>query len=363
MSTVETPTPSAAPPVITGENTQPRVEVPFVEPEEEPILPPPKAPKAPEIPPYEATPKETELSDLIKEITETSGLPGEKEAFRIKQEEEAGLETLRTSEADYTAQLTQLEADWKNVESKQQLKAIGRGITKAGLAPHTIAEQRRISIRANTVSALLAATQGKITFAQSQVDRAVNAKYAQAEADRQAKIENLELLSKDPTLTVEQQKRANAQVAALNKQAEFEAGKKADTTQIMNWAIELASQPTVAQQLMEIAQSEDPDLDTAFTLYSKNVPEKELKPLTAIEEVPNIENRLLASRGEVDGFVDPFVYQREKSRARMSPSQFDSRFGYLLSPKERVNLGIDEKIKGDVELTTINDPNEFYKNL
>ena len=279
MSTMETPTLSAvSSQVISGENTQPIPEIPYVSPEETPVLPPPVAPEAPTIPPYEATPGEESLSSLIKEITATSGIAGEKEAYRAEQEKVAGLEAMRTSEADYTAQLRQLEADWANIENRMQLESEGRGRTVGGLAPLTMAEQRKISMRANTVSALLAATQGKITFAQSQIDRAVNAKYAQAEADRKAKIENLELLSKDPTLTVEQQKRANEQVTALNKQAEFEAEKKTDTNTIMNWAIQLASNPAIAQELMKMAQSDDPDLTTAFDLYSKNIPVEVAKP-------------------------------------------------------------------------------------
>ena len=252
---------------INSENIQPNTETSFKSSEETPIVPPP------EIPPstYEATPKEKSLSDLITEITATSGLAGEKEAYRIEQEEAAGLETMKKSEADYTSQLTQLKADYENVANRMQLESEGRGRTVSGLSPLTMTEQRKLSIQANTVSALLAATQGKITFAQSQADRAVNQKYAQQEADRKAKIENLELLSKDPTLTVEQKKRADAQTAALKKEEEASTKKKEDSKTIMDWATKAAANsatPEQAQAIAKIATSDNPDLQKAMALYA-----------------------------------------------------------------------------------------------
>ena len=253
---------------INSANIQPTTETAFKSSDTPPVSPPAEVP-----PPttYETTPKEKDISTIIAELTATSDLPGQKEAYRIDQEKAAGLEAMKQSEADYTAQLTQLNADYKNIENKMQLGAEGRGITAAGLAPHTMAEQRKLSIQANTVSALLAATQGKITFAQSQVDKAVNDKYAQQEADRKAKIENLELLSKDPTLTVEQKKRADAQTAALKKEEEASTKKKEDSKTIMDWATKAAANsatPEQAQAIAKIATSDNPDLQKAMALYA-----------------------------------------------------------------------------------------------
>ena len=58
-------------------------------------------------------------------------------------------------------------------------------------------------------------------------------------------------------------------------------------------------------------------------------------------EIPQIQDRLNASRG-IDGKVDPNVYIREKQTARIGPDEFDKRFKTLLSPQERINLGIDK---------------------
>ena len=267
---------------ITPSSLEPVSGLPYVNPNRDMFTP--SFPTVPETTPT-PTPKTDDVSKMIADLTATTGLAGEKAGYQVEQEKAAGLEAMKASEADYTAQLTQLKADYANVENQMQLQAEGRGITAGGLVPITMSEQRKLSIRANTVSALLAATQGKITFAQAQVDRAVSAKYAIAEAERKAKLENLELLLKDPSLTYEQSQRVVAQTNTLKKQEKEEAIKKENSSQIMNWGVELANNPIIAGQLMQIAQSDNPNLEKAFAIYSQNKPKEKEKLDTSIVEI------------------------------------------------------------------------------
>src|SRR3990167_1728994 len=235
---------------------------------------------------YAPTVKEGEISSLIKDINASSGIEGERLAFTAEQEKVQQLEGLQKAEMDYASQLRQLEADYENIEPRMHEDVLNRGITtKAGLAPITASEQRKLLMQANTVSALYAAAQGRVSFAQQQVDRAVNLKFAEREADRKAKIENLNLLLQDPTLTLQQQKRADARKATLDKEAETDVKKKEDSQTIMKWGIELASNPLVAQQIMNIATSENPDLAKAFEIYSQNKPQEKSKLDTQVVEV------------------------------------------------------------------------------
>lgn len=224
---------------------------------------------------YNPIPQETEISNLIRDLAKSNTLESDKLAFTAQQEQAFGLPDLQKAELDYTSQLKQLEADYKNINDKMQLASEGRGITKAGLAPITASEQRKILLQANTVSALQSAAQGRVAFAQQQVDRAVNLQFAQKEADRKAKIANLELLMQNPTLTLAQQKRADARKIALQKEAEADDKKKEDAKTIMNWGLELANNPVVANQIMAIANSNNPDLSKAFALYSAYVPKQQ----------------------------------------------------------------------------------------
>uniref|UniRef100_A0A6H1ZHF1 Uncharacterized protein n=1 Tax=viral metagenome TaxID=1070528 RepID=A0A6H1ZHF1_9ZZZZ len=276
-----TPTPDKPGDILTGDALIPQTDIPFVNPNKDMFT---SMPTTPEPTPMEPTTQETNISQMIQDLTATSGIAGEEAAYRAQQEEAAGIEPLRAAEADYTAQLTQLQADYTNVENRMQLQAEGRGITAGGLATLTMAEQRRLSIQANTVSALLAATQGKITYAQSQVDRTVNAKYAQAKAERQAKIDNLELLLKDPTLTVEQKNRADAQMAKQKKEEKADDKKEKDATTIMNWATDAAANgatPQQAQAIAAIGMSDNPDVEQAFALYSPFAKKAEAPEVTA----------------------------------------------------------------------------------
>ena len=65
------------------------------------------------------------------------------------------------------------------------------------------------------------------------------------------------------------------------------------------------------------------------------------------QQLANIESRLRASAG-TDGFVDPGVFMDERRKSKMGPSEFDKRFGSLLSPQERERLGIEETGPGAV---------------
>ena len=65
-----------------------------------------------------------------------------------------------------------------------------------------------------------------------------------------------------------------------------------------------------------------------------------------VADITNIEKVLIASRG-TDGYIDPDVYQTERSRSRLSPADFDKRFSYLLSPQEKSNLGITKSLGFD----------------
>ena len=249
---------------------------------------------------YAPTVKEGEISSLIKDITTSSGIEGERLAFTAEQEKVQQLEGLQKAEMDYASQLRQLEADYKNIEPRTQEDVLNRGITtKAGLAPITASEQRKLLMQANTVSALYAAAQGRVSFAQQQVDRAVNLKFAQREADRKAKIENLNLLLQDPTLTLQQQKRADARKATLDKEAETDVKKKEDSQTIMKWGIELASNPLAAQQIMNIATSENPDLAKAFEIYSQNKPQEKSKLDTQVVEVAGRKQLIDTQTGRV----------------------------------------------------------------
>ena len=129
---------------ITGEMLTPTPTIDFQTPQ---FKPTPAFPIVPESKPIEPTSQETEISKAIRRITETADIGAEKEAFSVEEEKRVGLEALKSVEEDYTAQLRQIEADYKNIPLKVQEEFTGRaGITQQQLISES--EQRRMLMRA-----------------------------------------------------------------------------------------------------------------------------------------------------------------------------------------------------------------------
>lgn len=242
------------------------------------------------------TPQTDAVSKMIADLTASSGLAGEKAGYQIEQEKAAGLVEMKKSETDYTYQYKQLEAEFKNLQiesQKAQYKIAEEFTGRAGTtqqARMTEAEQRKITLKsldvsskANTVTALLLGQQGLISSAQTAIDKAVSDKYGVREADRKAKIENLALLLQDPKIDQETKDRAAATAARIKAEGVADDKKKADMKTIGDWAVDIAGKvatdktipPGLANQIMQIANSENPDVNAAFKLYSPYVAKKE----------------------------------------------------------------------------------------
>ncbi len=360
-------------------------------------------PPAPEAKPDTLGTTEKSVSDMIKDLMATSGLEAEKTAYQLEQEKAGGLEEFKTKEADYTAQYKQLESEYKNLQIESQkvpYQVEGEFTGRAGVYQQDVmsrARQREITLksldvsaRANTVSGLLLATQGLLTAAEKRVEKAVNDKYAVREAERKTKLDNLELLSKDPNLSLEQSQRVTNQKNALKKEEEETATKKENSSQIMKWAVEVAGNPSapkgLADKISDIGMSKNPDMSSAFELYSPYAKEKEeistatreingriilynsktgetIKDMGAATATGTEEKTELTKRAidkvntyfanwkeeqkkrdpNWDGYVDPADYiniKTEWASVIGDVDDFDKIFSSMLAPQERGRLGV-----------------------
>lgn len=230
---------------------------------------------------------ETQISDIDKQIAGIeASLATDKPAFQAQETQRLGIEKLGLEEADLFSQLKQQKAEFENltaedtrIEERMQQQATGRGITAGGLQPLTAAELRKNFLvksskaaEFNLTAALLAGTQNKLLTAQSLIDRAVKNKFAGREAELDAKIKNREALGNSPLLTLEQKNRNDAGLARDKKEKEANDKKKMDATTILNWAIDAkknGASALEAQQIANIGLSDNPDLASAFAIYSK----------------------------------------------------------------------------------------------
>jgi len=174
-----------------------------------------------------------------------------------------------------------------------------------------------------------------------------------------------------------------AKIAAQDAKDKMET----DKTQIMEWkikypysGIKLTDTIEEANQKIEDWSKEQPgevDMLSVAEAKSLGVPYGTTRaqamgmgitPTTGggdAQELSSIENRLLASKRGVkinketqqsvpfeEDFVDLDTYLRERTTADISPSEFDDRFGYMLSIDDRKNLEVpDELNKWESEST------------
>ena len=256
------------------------------------------------------TQPETDISKMIKDITgERTALAGESATFRAEEEKRLETEKLAGEEADLFSQLKQQQTEFENlqaedvrIEERMQQQATGRGITAGGLQPLTAAELRKNFLiksekaaQVNVTAAILAGTQNKLLTAKSLLDSAIKNKFGAREAQLDAETENLKLLLQDPTLTISQTNRANAQIAKKEKEKAALDKKKEDSKKILDWAVEARQNGASALEAQEIANiglSDNPDLNKAFEIYSKYAKEEE-KPTGDIAEFksffPNVD--------------------------------------------------------------------------
>src|SRR3990167_8708841 len=170
--------------------------------------------------------KQQGISDLIGSITAIQDELKGQSAFTSGQESAQGIPALEQAQTDIANQILMLQAEEKNAEAEMQKQAEGRGITKAGLEPLTMARKRELGIQANILGAQLAASQNNLALADRRIKRAVQDKFGPLEEKLKAQLANLDTLSKDPALTLEEQKRAEATKLRLEQQQAQTAAKK-----------------------------------------------------------------------------------------------------------------------------------------
>jgi len=199
-------------------------------------------------------PAEQKVSDLTKRITDIQSSLLGKTSFTAEQEGVAGLPELEKTQTDLAAQIRgyQLESQALQnqkvlAEERIQQDITGRGVTRAASSVMTAEAQRKITLqqadiasRALTASAMFEAIKGNIVTANSQIDRAVKAKFGAKEEELAVTIANLQIALQDPQLTLDEKKRAEAQLKIKEAENARNDAKKQEQTDIWNVGLKVA---------------------------------------------------------------------------------------------------------------------------
>ena len=323
--------------------------------------------------------KEENLTSLLKEF---EGEGPEQAAA----EEEAGIPGFQTEQADIRGQITVLTAEYNQLKTQEEAMKTARegtpGFTLSEISGQQAKIAREFRSRKNLVASDLTLLQakdlalsGRILAAQNMVNRAVNLKYNGILREIETEKFQLGLIS--GRLNDAQQRQADAFETQLEQQKDEINEKKDVEKQIQNIMLGLAG--IAPNDVLEQISQSDSVLEATkiASPYLKEEEETKETPtikLTASERTatlrksaitlarPELEN----SRG-TDGYVDPKIYMQlraDYAEAIGDVSQFDNTFASMLSPKERVRLGVgkavglkvDEAASGACPAGTVKNP-------
>lgn len=224
-------------------------------------------------------PKDTQLSDLINQsIAENNQLAGKQDYQNQQNAQDLGaggsVDQMTKTVNDLRVQQQQL----LNEHAAAQLQTqSGSGVTTAIDTRQRNEETRVNAIKALSISSLIAAAQGNLTYAQALADKAVAQKFGPIEAKLAANTANILLIKSDPATTVEEQKRADA-ISVINDQNKATVAKaKENSTAVSTVAITAASylnnfvatsQYSTSSQALQAIQNA-PDPVTAQTIATQ----------------------------------------------------------------------------------------------
>jgi len=215
---------------------------------------------------------ETEMTTLLKEL-EGQG------AEQLQMEQEAGIPGMRTEYADIGGQLQVKTAEYNKLKAQRDaaIEAVGETsgfITSTEVSGRQAAIERQFNSRLNVIAseatlleAQNLALSGRITAAQSSVDRAIDLKYNSKERELDTLKWELGLISED--LNSSEEKLWNYQMLLLDRQEEQIAEQKAEEKEIQAIAIQaviggaspdLVTQIQQAGSLIEATQLAQPYL-------------------------------------------------------------------------------------------------------
>lgn len=192
------------------------------------------------------------ISDNLLDLNNT--LYGES-AYRAEQEDKQGMADLLKTQNDLTNRFNTLKAQQDMIPLQIQQESIGRGRTAGGVAPLETARLRNNAIDALTTGALLQASQGNITTAQTLIDRAVAQKFDPIREQISILERNLKIIKESPEYSLEDKNRAEMQLAVQEQKKAALDQEQADRKEILTLAAEAAKFGATSEEIMAISQA------------------------------------------------------------------------------------------------------------
>ena len=203
---------------------------------------------------YKNTPQQQKESDLNTMLQGLINQDAGRAAEQTQQETAFGVDTKTAAVNDLQSQLQTILNEHAAAQLATQQ---GQGVTTNIDRRQRDEETRLSAIKALSISSLIAAANGNLSYAQSQADRAVKTKYAPIEAQIKAATANLQLIKNDPTSTNQEKRQADQQLAIQQQMKDAVAQAKQNSSDILKIAAEAASNGADSLTLQRIQNSPD----------------------------------------------------------------------------------------------------------
>lgn len=233
--------------------------------------------------PTTPTDSENQYENFFKQLQDVQTSISDEGAFRAEQERVSGVEEQETALGDLTTRLRDLQRKETAIPLILQEQSKGQGITAGGLAPIEAGELRKNAIEALTVSSLIDATSNRLVSAQRKVERAVQAKFGPLLAEKNAIIQNLDLVLKSPKYSREEKDRAEAQRVRQENETRLLEQQKEDQTKIWTAAVEAAKNGANTVILEKIQNAQTPEEALKISVSGGFAVPKEALPASAQE--------------------------------------------------------------------------------
>ena len=313
-------------------------------------------------------PKPASAADQYKTDYANSGIDTAQADYNTK------AAAVKTAQNEYNGLDAQIKAlDYQSgtvIPTQDQQDATGRGITAAGLAPITAAEQRTVLLQKAHLQFQALLAQSKIAAAQG--DAQLSQSILQQAQDHLDKV--FQLHQTDATNQYNYQTNLidkvmayadKAETAKLNAQKDTLTENNSQYNNFVNdvrtasTSATTSGQGKIATDLANLVANLNPNSKTFTsdyqqaqkdfaTLQGKIVAKPTSEQITT-SAISNINSQLKGAVGS-DGYTDPNLYARLRSTSSLSASDFDNRFAYLVNPESRAKLGLTSAQAGNTPI-------------
>jgi|SRR3989344_1518680 len=220
----------------------------------------------------------------------------------------------------------------ESLRSEEAARQMGETLAGSGLAVQ--AARRESAIKAIELSAISEALQGDFALAERQARTAVNAQFA--EQEKKLNIQRNNILNNYEQFTPAEQKRADAVLARIGKDAEFVKEQKAKKSAIEKVAIEAVRAGVTDSEVLQRIQGADSEVEANQIASGAGVFRKP-EPVTTISEneIDTFARQVNAGTAKISS-VPQNIRSKVVARARDFAEE---------DLREDTQIGVDRKIK------------------